>query len=73
MARSKEYWDDHNAKYPHQTEVPHRSAKDPDPRKVHQLIGGGFLRVPFDGIAHWGFRHKGDLESFERLIAKESV
>lgn len=55
MSRSKLYWDKHKHLYPFQVQVPHKSEQDLDPREVNRILGNQFLRVPVDGIAHWGF------------------
>lgn len=61
------YWKIHNAKYPFQVTVPHMSAQDPKPSEVQKRINFNFLRVPFNGKAHWGFLSEADLAKFKLL------
>lgn len=61
------YWSVHNQEYPFQIEVPHMSAYDVDPRKVQKEVTFNFLRVPFDGMAHWGFKSQENLDAFKKF------
>jgi hypothetical protein len=63
--KSIRYWNDHQHKYPFQIDVPHKSDQDIDPRIFGQLTGEDFIRVPFDGVAHWGFKSPRTLELFQ--------
>lgn len=63
-ARSRRYWEDKQHMYPYQIEVEQFTAADLDPRTFARDISMDFLRVPFDGIAHWGFRYPQTLEKF---------
>jgi len=62
--RSKEYWEKRQHRYPYQVKVPHMSPQDMDPREFARVTGRQFLRVPFDGIAHWGFTSEMSLDKF---------
>lgn len=67
VPKSEHYWNKNNHKYPHQITVPWKSKEDIDPVVVQKLVSFHFLRVPFDGISHWGFLTKTDLDNFLRL------
>lgn len=67
LPRAQHYWKIHNAKYPFQITVPHMSSQDPKPDEVQKAIAFNFLRVPFNGEAHWGFLSQADLNKFKRL------
>lgn len=64
MSKSKNFWEMKQAKYPFQTEVPHMSPQDVNPRRVNEETSHLFLRVPFDGVAHWGFETQAGLDWF---------
>lgn len=70
MDKSEAYWRSHCEEYPHQTAVPHMSSEDPDPRKIMKLCNHYFLRVPFNGEAHWGFRTEAGLNFFLSYIKR---
>ena len=61
------YWDKNHHKYPFQVTVGHMSMQDVDPKIVQQRINFHFIRVPFDGSAHWGFTSQADLDGFKKL------
>lgn len=61
---SEYFWSKHNHKFPHQCKVKHMSPQDIDPREVQKTISFHFLRVPFDGEAHWGFQEEQHLTQF---------
>ena len=65
------YWDKHNHNYPHQCKVAHMSPQDMDPRKVQELVSFHFLRVPFNGEAHWGFKEEAHLKQFLLLAVQK--
>lgn len=65
--KSKQYWVDREKYYPFKDEVPHRSEQDIDPRDFNAISHGDFLRVPFDGVAHWGFKKIEDLNLFKKM------
>ncbi len=69
MGDGKKFWYSRQHKFPHQILVPHMSQEDVDPKLVPQLIGWDehFLRVPFAGTAHWGFKTKRGLELFKAI------
>lgn len=68
---SEHYWDKNNYKYPYQCKVVHMSTEDVDPRKVQEKVSFHFLRVPFNGEAHWGFETEANLNQFLVLIGKK--
>lgn len=68
QAKSREYWEAKQRLYPHQVEVEQWSAQDIDPRTFARDVSRDFLRVPFDGIAHWGFRYPQTLEKFKHIV-----
>lgn len=74
-SKSEVYWDTHKHKYPFRTQVPHMSDQDLDPRLVPRLIGWRykFLRVPFNGMAHWGFRDETALDIFMKVAYAPKV
>lgn len=65
-AASEHYWAVHSVRYPHQVIVPHMSAQDPKPGAVFAVIGSDFLRVPFGGLAYWGFETAAALKMFKQ-------
>lgn len=65
---SEHYWDKNCHRYPHQCKVIHFSEQDLDPRHVQEVVTFHFLRVPFNGEAHWGFKEEGHLLQFLELI-----
>lgn len=65
---SEHYWAKHNHRYPYQCTFPHRSPQDMDPRRVQELVSFHFLRVPFNGQAHWGFKEEHHLNQFLELV-----
>lgn len=67
---SEQYWNRHKNEYPFQISVKHMSNLDPDPRQVQIDVTFHFLRVPFNGEAHWGFKKEGDLDEFKKYIQK---
>lgn len=67
LSPPEHYWKIHNAKFPFQVTVPHMSAQDPKPDEVQKAVAFNFLRVPFDGKAHWGFLSQSDLNKFKFL------
>jgi hypothetical protein len=69
-AASRRYWADREHMYPHQIEVEHMSGFDLNPRLFAREVSMDFLRVPFDGIAHWGFRYEQTLEKFKQMIGR---
>jgi hypothetical protein len=70
-APSEHFWEKNKHRYPHQCEVVHFSPQDPDPRTVQQEVTFHFLRVPFDGKAHWGFLEERHLNQFLALVAEK--
>jgi hypothetical protein len=48
---------------------------DIDPKLVPRAIGWQhkFLRVPFDGVAHWGFQTKTGMELFKKVAFAPKV
>lgn len=69
VPKSEHYWNKNNHKYPFQITVKHMSEHDLDPRYVQQQVSFHFLRVPFNGEAHWGFNYQMDLDNF-KVLAK---
>ncbi len=65
------YWNKHNHKYPHQCTVAHMSPQDIDPRVVQRSVSFHFLRVPFNGEAHWGFTEEAHMHQFLSLGSKK--
>jgi hypothetical protein len=65
------YWTKNNHRYPHQCKVKHFSEQDIDPREVQQLVTFHFLRVPFNGEAHWGFKEEQHLNRFLEIIRQK--
>lgn len=74
-SKSEMFWDQRERYFPFQIEVPHMSREDIDPRAIPQLIGWRhkFLRVPFNGMAHWGFRSQDALDAFKQAIELTKV
>lgn len=68
VQKSEHYWNCHNHKYPHQVMVGQFSKYDIDPKVAQQKISFHFLRVPFNGVAHWGFEQEYELDRFKRLV-----
>ena len=64
---SEHFWDKNHHKYPFQVTVGHMSPEDIDPRLVQRKVAFHFLRVPFDGRAHWGFEQQSDLDAFKKI------
>ena len=62
-ASAKAYWQAHQAQYPYQTTAP---MGDPPPNKFDaaHILFSDFVVCPFDGVAHWGFKHVADLQMF---------
>ena len=75
MSTSKDYWYSKQHKYPHQILVPHMSDEDIDPRRAQELIGWEhhFLRVPINGVAHWGFKTQYALDLFKQIALLPKV
>lgn len=64
---SRRHWEARQHTFPYQIKVPHMSAADLNPRLFSRQVSMDFLRVPFDGIAHWGFRYEQTLEKFKKM------
>ena len=64
---SRAHWEARQHSFPFQIEVVHMSASDLNPAIFAREISRDFLRVPFDGIAHWGFRYPQTLEKFKSM------
>lgn len=65
---SKDYWERRQHRFPHQISVPYMSDQDLDPGKVPYIIGWRhkFLRVPYNGMTHWGFETAVGLYLFKK-------
>lgn len=74
-SKSEVYWDQHERYFPFQIKVPHMSREDIDPKAIPRLIGWRhkFLRVPFNGEAHWGFQSQAALEAFRTAVELTKV
>lgn len=66
MHKGKWYWLENSREYPFQVEVAHMSPQDIDPRRYANMTKDYFLRVPFNGKAHWGFKTQQALDNFKR-------
>lgn len=53
---ARRFWEKREKFYPYKVNVDHMSKADVDPSKFRYMTKGEFLRVPFDGVAHWGFK-----------------
>lgn len=71
MNKSEAYWHKNSARYPFQIAVPHMSARDPDPKLLMSRTKHFFLRVPFYGVAHWGFATQEGLDYFKKMIGEK--
>lgn len=67
LSASRRYWELKKIDYPFRLEVDHMSAQDLDPKYYSRLSRGHFLRVPFDGKAHWGFRTHEEMVHFQNV------
>lgn len=66
--KSKNFWEMKQADYPFQIQVAHMSPQDVDPKTFNVVTGWKpFLRVPFNGVAHWGFKDQSTLNEFKKL------
>lgn len=64
---SRDHWESREKAFPYQIEVVHMSAQDLNPRLFANEVSRDFLRVPFNGMAHWGFRYEQTLEKFKAM------
>ncbi len=74
-SKSQVFWEARNHHFPYQVSVAHMSDADLDPRVVPRIIGWRykFLRVPFNGEAHWGFKDKEALDIFKQVALAPKV
>jgi hypothetical protein len=74
-SKAEVFWEHHKQKFPYHVRVPHMSHQDMDPKLVPLAIGwhNKFLRVPFDGVAHWGFRTNAARELFKKVAYAPKV
>lgn len=66
-SKQEEFWNDRKHHFPYHVEVPHLSPQDLDPKDFSQRTRHRFLRVPFDGVAHWGFDNEKTRDYFKAL------
>lgn len=59
------FWHKVKGNFPHHVVVPYMSEKDVDPRTLNQTLTRDFIRVPFNGLTHFGFMHKHHFEKFK--------
>lgn len=67
VPKQEHFWNKNKHKYPFQITVKYMSEEDLDPRHAQRLVNFHFLRVPFNGEAHWGFLSQHDLDKFKYL------
>lgn len=64
---SEQYWNKRRSYYPFQVVVDHMSDQDVNPARFATMTRKDFLRVPFDGKAHWGFKDAESLRFFKSV------